>query len=259
MYGYSEDEALAMSVADLLPEGARADHLDFIRQAMQKEALHSYETRRIANDGHVVDIWLTMSILQDESGNAVAVASTERDITNRSASNAQLRERAEQLALADRRKNEFLAMLGHELRNPLAALCSAGNLLASGAAEDSQKTWATGVIQRHGMAMMHLVNDMLDITRITSGSIELNRQTVALKTVMQSAVEVCQPIIDERHHRLSVSLPEENLYLYADPTRLSQVIENIVINAAKFTAPGGKTVNCMAKTSAPVIAWRNGT
>jgi two-component system, chemotaxis family, CheB/CheR fusion protein len=87
--------------------------------------------------------------------------------------------------------------------------------------------------------MMHLVNDMLDITRITSGSIELNRQAVLLKTVVQSAIEVCQPIVDERHHTLLVSLPEEPVYLYADSTRLSQVIENIVINAAKFTPPGG--------------------
>ncbi|GAB6851467.1 CheR family methyltransferase [Paraburkholderia kururiensis] len=239
MYGYSEEEALDMSVSDLQPKGARHDHLDFIHQALHHEALHSYETQRVAKDGHVVDIWLTMSILLDDSGNAVAVASTERDMIDRSASNAQLRERAEQLALADRRKNEFLAMLAHELRNPLAALYSAGNLLASAAASEAQKTWAVGVIQRQGAAMMHLVNDMLDITRITSGSIELNRRTVALKTIVQSGIEVCQPIVEERHHRLSVSLPDVPLFLYADPTRLSQVIENIVINAAKFTAPGG--------------------
>jgi len=239
MYGYSEDEALGMSVSDLLPSGARHDHIDFIHQALHHEALHSYETRRVAKDGRVVDIWLTMSILLDDSGNAVAVASTERDMTDRSASNAQLRERAEQLAQADRRKNEFLAMLGHELRNPLAALYSAGNLLGSEAASEAQKTWAVGVIQRQGAAMMHLVNDMLDLTRVTNGSIELNRQTVALKTIVQSAIEVCQPIVDERQHRLSVSLPDEPLFLYADPTRLSQVIENIVINAAKFTPPGG--------------------
>ncbi|MGF6768748.1 two-component system CheB/CheR fusion protein [Paraburkholderia sp. GAS199] len=240
IYGFSEDEALGMSVSDLLPAGARADHLDFIRHALDNEALHSYETQRIAKDGHVIDIWLTLSILQDESGNAIAVASTERDMSDRSASNAQLRERAEQLALADRRKNEFLAMLGHELRNPLAALWSAGNLLASDVADDSKKTWATGVIQRQGAAMMRLVNDMLDISRISSGGIELNRQTVALRSVMQSALEVCQPIIDERRHKLKVSLPGDDMYLYADPTRLSQVIENIVINAAKFTPPGGQ-------------------
>lgn len=239
MYGYDAEEAMQMFVSDMVPSGARQDHLDFILHASHHEAQHSYETRRVGKDGRVIDIWLTMSILSDDAGNPTAVVSTERDITDRNVSNAQLRERAAQLALADRRKNEFLAMLGHELRNPLAALCSAGNLLASQAVADSQKAWAAGVIQRQGRAMMHLVNDMLDIARITSGSIELSRQTVSLKTVVQSAVEVCQPIVDERRHSLSVSLPDEPVILYADPTRLSQVIENIVINAAKFTAPGG--------------------
>ncbi|WP_341318499.1 CheR family methyltransferase [Paraburkholderia sp. IMGN_8] len=239
MYGYSETEALRMTVSDLVPRGARQDHLDFIRHAEHNEALHSYETQRVTKDGRVVDIWLTLSVLSDDAGNVIAVASTERDLVNRSVSNAHLRERAEQLAVADRRKNEFLAMLGHELRNPLAAMVSAGNLLASEMIADSQKAWAAGVIQRQGRAMMHLVNDMLDISRITSGNIELNRQTVLLKTIVQSAIEVCQPIVDERRHTLSVSLPEESIWLNADPTRLSQVIENIVINAAKYTAPGG--------------------
>jgi two-component system CheB/CheR fusion protein len=239
MYGYSETEALGMSVSDLVPRGARQDHLDFIRHAEHNEALHSYETQRITKDGRVVDIWLTLSVLSDDGGKAIAVASTERDLVDRSASNAYLRERADQLALADRRKNEFLAMLGHELRNPLAALVSAGNLLVSEAAAVTQKDWAAGVVQRQGRAMAHLVNDMLDISRITSGNIELNRQTVLLETIVQSAIEVCQPIVDERRHTLSVSLPEEPVWLNADPTRLSQVIENIVINAAKYTAPGG--------------------
>ncbi len=249
MYGYSETEALRMTVSDLVPRGARQDHLDFIRHAEHNEALHSYETQRVTKDGRVVDIWLTLSVLSDDGGSAIAVSSTERDLVNRSVSNAHLRERAEQLALADRRKNEFLAMLGHELRNPLAALVSAGNLLVSETAAGTQKDWAAGVIQRQGRAMMHLVNDMLDITRITSGSIELNRQTVLLKTIVQSAIEVCQPIVDERRHTLSVSLPEEPIWLNADPTRLSQVIENIVINAAKYTAPGGSIQLRAARTA----------
>ncbi|MFC0572735.1 CheR family methyltransferase [Paraburkholderia solisilvae] len=253
IYGYSEAQALRMSVSDLVPPGARQDHLDFIQQALHNEALHSYETQRVAKDGRVVDIWLTMSILRDDRGTLVGVVSTERDLTERSMSNAYLRERAEQLALADRRKNEFLAMLGHELRNPLAALLSAADLLTSKAAGESKKTWAAEVVERQGKAMMHLVNEMLDITRITSGSIELNRQAVTLKAVVQSAIEVCQPIVDERRHSLSVLLPDEPVFLYADATRLSQVIENIVINAAKFTAPRG-SITLRASVAADRLA-----
>ncbi|CAB3744416.1 Sensor histidine kinase RcsC [Paraburkholderia sediminicola] len=240
MYGYSETEALRMTVSDMLPRGARHDHLDFIRHAANNEALHSYETQRVTKDGRTLDIWITLSVLSDDLGRGAAVATTERDLTNRSASNAQLRERAERLALADRRKNEFLAMLGHELRNPLAALCSASDLLADETVAAPQKAWATGVIQRQGRVMTQLVNDMLDLTRITNGSIELHCQTVTLNTVVRGAVEVCQPMIDERDHRLSVSLPDEPLELYVDPVRLSQVLENIIINAARYTAPGGE-------------------
>jgi two-component system CheB/CheR fusion protein len=249
IYGYSETEALRMSVSDLLPPGARQDHLDFIQHALHNEASHSYETRRVAKDGRVIDIWLTMSMLRDDVGNVTGVASTERDLTERSMSNAYLRERAEQLAQADHRKNEFLAVLGHELRNPLAALVSATTVLTSDANDVSRKTWAAGVIARQGRALMLLVNDMLDITRITSGNIELNRQTVSLKSVVQSAIEVCQPIVDERRHSLTVSLPPEPVLLYVDATRLSQVIENIVINAAKFTAFGG-SIRLSATTTA---------
>nr|WKF61265.1 Autoinducer 2 sensor kinase/phosphatase LuxQ [Paraburkholderia busanensis] len=253
MYGYSEAEALRMNVSDLVPRGARQDHLDFIRYSENDEALHSYETQRITKDRQVVNIWLTLSVLSDDQGEPVAVASTERNLVHRSVSNIQLRERAEQLAIADRRKNEFLATLGHELRNPLAALVSAGNLLASETAAATQKTWAGGVIQRQGRAMMHLVNDMLDISRITSGSIELNRRPVVLATIVQSAIEVCQPILDERRHTLIVALPDEPVWLNADATRLSQVIENIVINAAKYTAPGG-TIQLRATTTADRLA-----
>lgn len=240
IYGYTEAEALCMTVSDMLPPGARQDHLDFIRYAEHNEALHSYETQRVTKSGRVLDIWITLSILSDDQGHAVAIATTERELTDRSLSNTQLRERAERLAQADRRKNEFLAMLGHELRNPLAALCSAGDLLASETVDVRQKAWAVGVIQRQGRAMTQLVNEMLDLTRITSGSIKLNRQAVTLETVVQSALEVCRPIVEERHHTLSVALPEEPVLMYVDPTRLSQVIENIVINAAKYTEPGGK-------------------
>ncbi|MGF6575000.1 PAS domain S-box-containing protein [Paraburkholderia sp. GAS333] len=253
MYGYSETEALQMSVSDLVPRGARQDHLDFIRQAEQNQALHSYETQRVTKDGRVLDIWLTLSVLSDDKGKPAAVASTERKLVNRSVSNTQLRERAEQLAVADRRKNEFLAMLGHELRNPLAALASASTLLSSRGAEEKQKEWAAGVIRRQARAMTSLVNDMLDIARITSGSIELKRQPVVLTAIVQNALEVCQPIVTERGHTLSVSLPEEPIWLNADATRLSQVVENIVINAAKYTAPGGTIHVHGAKTAGRLL------
>jgi two-component system CheB/CheR fusion protein len=239
MYGYSEAEALRMTVSDLVPAGARQDHLDFIRHAEHDEAAHSYETQRVTKDGRVLDIWLTLFVLSDGRGKAFAVASTERDLVNRSVSNAHLRERAEQLAVAERRKNEFLATLGHELRNPLVELVSAGNLLVSETVAPSQKEWAAAVVKRQSRAMMRLVNDMLDISRITNGTLELERQRVPIETIIRHVVELSAPVVDEHGHTFSVSLPAQPLWLDADPARLSQVIEHMVTNAAKSTAPGG--------------------
>jgi two-component system CheB/CheR fusion protein len=93
---------LLMSVSEMLPGGARQDHLDFIHHAANNEALHSYETQRVTKDGRVITIWITLSVLSDGLGNATAIATTERDLTNRGVSNAQLRELAERLALAGR-------------------------------------------------------------------------------------------------------------------------------------------------------------
>jgi PAS domain S-box-containing protein len=141
---------------------------------------------------------------------------------------------------ADRRKDEFLATLAHELRNPLAPIRNAVRILDSDAADERQRKWGRDVISRQVHRMSLLLDDLLDVSRITRGQLELKRDYVDLKTVVNDAVETARPLLDAKRHHLAVSLPAENVKLEADPLRLSQVLGNLLTNAAKYTDPEGQ-------------------
>jgi signal transduction histidine kinase len=152
---------------------------------------------------------------------------------------AELRARAEALAESDRRKDEFLAMLAHELRNPLGAISTAAFILGEARDVEPPVVRSIGVIQRQAQHLARLVDDLLDVSRITRGKVELHRVPLNLAEVVTQAVETTRPLAEARHHRLEVSLPPEPLPLLADPTRIEQVLANLIRNAVKFTEPGG--------------------
>jgi signal transduction histidine kinase/CheY-like chemotaxis protein len=151
-----------------------------------------------------------------------------------------LRRSEEQLAEADRRKDEFLAVLGHELRNPLAPLQNGLALLARGPPEAEGVARARILMERQLRHLVRLVDDLLDLSRIRTGKIVLARERVDLADVVQEAVELARPVIDARHHHLHVGLPEERIELQADATRMPQLLANLLNNAAKYTADGGE-------------------
>jgi signal transduction histidine kinase len=140
---------------------------------------------------------------------------------------------------ADRRKDEFLAVLSHELRNPLAPIRTAAHLLDSPHLPAADLLWARTVIQRQVRHMSALLDDLLDIARITRGRMELKIRRVSLKGIVDAAVEAARPLIDRNHHSLVVTLPDNDLMLDADPLRLSQILSNLLTNAAKYTDAGG--------------------
>jgi signal transduction histidine kinase/CheY-like chemotaxis protein len=152
---------------------------------------------------------------------------------------SEMRQRAAEMTETDRRKDEFLAMLGHELRNPLAPIVNALYLL-----RESSPAPASGgslvMLDRQVQRITRLVDDLLDVARITTGTIALQKKPVELARVVESALEASRPLLAERRHQLTVSLPAEPVYLEADLVRLEQVISNLVNNAAKYTDPGGK-------------------
>ena len=141
---------------------------------------------------------------------------------------------------ADRRKDEFLAMLAHELRNPLAAILGEARVLGDEAGDGPALAESREVILRQGRQMTRLVDDLLDASRIRRGDIPLRKVPVEVATEVARAVEAARPLIDARGHELTVSLPPEPLWLEADPVRLVQVLGNLLTNAAKYTEPGGR-------------------
>ena len=161
----------------------------------------------------------------------------------------ELRARAEALAESDRRKDEFLAMLAHELRNPLGAIANASYVLEQAGPSAAPQQRAVAVIQRQIQHLVRLVDDLLDVSRITRGKIELRRAPVELAEVLRHAVEMTKPVVEAREHALRMILPAEPLPLHADATRLEQVFGNLIRNAAKYTEPGGRI---------EVEAWREG-
>jgi signal transduction histidine kinase len=152
---------------------------------------------------------------------------------------AELRARAEALAESDRRKDEFLAMLAHELRNPLGAVSTAAYVLGRMDSLAPPVARSVAIIGRQSQHLARLVDDLLDVSRITRGKVELRRVPIDLGEVVRHAVESTRQLVEARRHRLQVSLPGEPLPLVADPTRIEQVLANLIRNAVKFTDPGG--------------------
>jgi len=147
---------------------------------------------------------------------------------------------SDELVVDDRRKDEFLAMLGHELRNPLGAINNALALLRSEPQQTSAQRWAQALIDRQVRSMMRLVYDLLDVSRVRHGHLCLRRERMDLRAAVSNAVETLGSEASDRRQHLSIALPEEPVWLHADPERLEQVFVNLLANASRYTNPGGK-------------------
>lgn len=162
------------------------------------------------------------------------------DVTERAQLDANLRRTTEELREADRRKDEFLAMLAHELRNPLAPISNAAQILKAIGSADPRFQRSRDIIAREVAHMSRMLEDLLDLSRLTRERLALNRERLKLGDVLRHAVDTSQPFVDAKHQRLSVTMPPEDVWLEADGVRLCQVFANLLINAAKYTGEGGE-------------------
>jgi PAS domain S-box-containing protein len=178
-----------------------------------------------------------MNLLAEPS--VQAIVGNFQDVTEERRLEQALRERAAELEEAGRRKDEFLAMLAHELRNPLAPIRNAVEVINRLGSSEPNLERCRAVIERQVNHMTRLVDDLLDVSRITRGKIQLEHQPVELANVVTRAVEASRPLIDPRRQQLSVVLPDEPLQVEGDATRLAQVVANLLNNAAKYTGEGG--------------------
>jgi signal transduction histidine kinase/DNA-binding response OmpR family regulator len=146
------------------------------------------------------------------------------------------------MADANRRKDEFLAMLSHELRNPLAPIRSAAEVVRLAGGSNPKLEWASAVVSRQVDSLRRLIDELLDVARISQGKVVLNPETLDLRSVVTQAVETVKPMLDARRHALQVLLPEQRVWLRGDAGRLLQVVANLLTNAAKYTDEGGQIV-----------------
>ena len=233
MFGAGSGEKIGLPLAtwtDDAPEAARA-FMAAIAAAIREHGTWCGEWRHRRKDGTPFTTNARISALE-LSGSKFWVC-VQEDITDRKRAEEALRE-------ADRRKDEFLAMLAHELRNPLAPIRNAVAVLRAKGHEEPHQKWAREVIDRQVGHMVRLVDDLLDVSRITRGKIDLRRTRVDLAAVVRVAVETSRPTVEAGGHAFAADLPAEPIWLHVDPTRLAQVVANLLNNAAKYTPKGGR-------------------
>jgi len=232
LFGYSANEAIGEHIQLIIPVERHSEEEEVLARLRRGEKIDHFETVRQAKNGRRMNISLTVSPLRASDGRIIGASKVARDITDR-----KLAEQA--LLEADRRKNEFLATLAHELRNPLAPIRNSLHLLRM---QDSTPAAERvhDMLERQVTHLVRLVDDLLEISRINSGKIELRKEPVELAAVVRTALEISRPLIDAGGHQLAIALPREPITVEADPVRLSQIIANLLNNAAKYTDPGGQ-------------------
>ncbi len=240
MLGYGEAEMLGQNYRVIFtPEDLEA------RQADQEMRIAAAEGRALDERWHLrkggEPFWAQGLVmpLKDDDGETRGFLKIVRDMTEQRRLEDALKERTVELEAADIHKNEFLAMLAHELRNPLAAIRNAVTLAArSGTKEDLE--WSRDVTARQVKNFAHLIDDLLDVSRIGQGKIQLRKEIVDPGPVVHHALEAVRPLLEERKHELLLSFTSTNLRIEADTTRLEQMLVNLLTNAAKYTPSGGR-------------------
>ncbi len=181
-----------------------------------------------------------MRVVETEWEGKPALLASLRDVSDRKRLEDELRQKISELAQADRRKDEFLAMLAHELRNPLAPILSAVHLMRLKGDDPEIRAQMRDVVEEQVRCMARLVDDLLDVSRITRGKIALRLEPTPIKSIVRRAVETTRSLYQAKGHELRVSLPGESAVIWVDPLRLEQVLVNLLANAAKYTDSGGR-------------------
>jgi PAS domain S-box-containing protein len=251
--GYRADEILGEHFSRFYPPEALATRWPE-QELAEAGRVGSFEDEgwRLRKDGSRFWASVVITALRDEEGGVRGFLKITRDLTDRRHAEEALRvseealrrshddlevrvrERTAELARVDANRNRFLAMLGHELRNPLAPIRNALEILKSGP-EEAPRERALSLIERQVEHVVRLVDDLLDVSRVIHGKIELRRRIVDLATAVERGVENAQPVLDAHGHRLQVTQPAEPLWVHGDVVRLAQVVSNLLGNAAKYT------------------------
>jgi two-component system CheB/CheR fusion protein len=261
VFGYPAAEMIGAPIRRLIPGDRQDEEATFLARLREGERVEHYETVRLRKDGRQIYVSLTISPVRNRDGEIVGASKIARDITLQRQMALQLQERADQIQLqneelelqneeltaqnleleaADRHKNQFLAMLAHELRNPLAPILNAMRLLQIRGSDDPEVRKQYDRISRQLRQMTRLLDDLLEVSRVTRGIVSLRLETLDLADAVHNTVQVMEDYIAERGHELVLDLPFTPVLVEGDLTRLQQVISNLLSNAVKFMDRGGK-------------------
>jgi PAS domain S-box-containing protein len=245
MFGYTESEVLGKSITLIIPPERLHEEDLILSRLRQGERIH-LETERVAQDGRRIPISLTVSPIRDRSGRLVGASKVARDISERKRLERESEEllaresRARALApAASRAKDEVLVMVAHELRNPVSTVMNALTVLDAGAGSPVADEQARRVIRRQARHLARLLDDLLDVARITTGHIDLEREVLDLRAVAEQALEGERHRIEAKAQRVALACHEAPVLVSGDPIRLQQVADNILSNAWKYTPRGG--------------------
>jgi PAS domain S-box-containing protein len=256
LLGYSEGEILGRAAAIFFtPEDRQAGAPEGELKKAAETGRASDDRWHVRRDGTYFFANGVTTSLRDGEGALLGFAKVMRDRTDHKKMEEELHQRAEALAQADRDKDEFLAVLAHELRNPLAPISYALHLLDERTLSESARQHTRRIVERQVGRLARLIDDLLDVSRIRTGKVDLRRDPTELGALIRHTVEIARPVFEERGHELSVCLPDEPVWLEADAIRLEQVLSNLLNNAIKFTEDGG-TISIAAERQAHEIVLR---
>jgi PAS domain S-box-containing protein len=237
LLGYSHGEFISKELWEIGLFQDIAENQSAFRRLRETGYIRYEHLPLETRDGHSVDVEFVSNVYDEDDRQVIQC--NIRDITERCRLELQTEEQAAALTDLNRRKDEFLAMLSHELRNPLAPILNAVQLLGLQADETAVQQRARAIIERQLGKLTHLVDDLMEVSRAITGRIELRREEVTLGGIVERAVETARPSIDQHRHELTLSLSPDPVWLHADAARFEQVVTNLLTNAAKYTPEGG--------------------
>jgi PAS domain S-box-containing protein len=238
LHGRTPEQIQGLALAELVAPEARGELAGHFARA-DRDGQHAYESLHCRADGTPFPVLAQLSTIADKEGRPLYRALNLQDVTASKQTEAFLRDQARALAESDKRKNEFLAVLAHELRNPLAPILTSVRVLGLLGSAEPPVAQAREIIERQARQLARLVDDLLDVTRIAQGKLELRRGRFDLSAAVTEAVQQTAPLVEAAGHQLVVRLPPGPLPLEADQARIVQVVVNLLNNAAKYTDRGG--------------------
>ncbi|HEV3262610.1 MAG TPA: PAS domain S-box protein [Gemmataceae bacterium] len=239
IFGYSAEEIVGRPITTLAVPDSSDAPLGILERMRQGERIEHYQTRGRTKDGRNIFVSLAVSPVRDAAGRIIGVSKIARDITEQKRLEEALQDQTRQLAEADRRKDDFLAMLGHELRNPLGLIRNAVEIHRLSGHVDPVLQHSRDMIDRQAAHMARLIDDLLDVSRIAHGKVLLRKEVLDLVKVVEATVEDYRGGLEAAGLTLKLQLPDEPLWVRGDPTRLAQIVGNVLHNASKFTEPSG--------------------